>query len=165
MIVCRPRQRRLWKMDELHPKYIAGLIDGEGWFSIKRSRLQPRSLREFSFQVCVQMALRERFMLEQLQRQYGGSISNYKSRSDAHAPYYCWTLVGEGMVNFLRDVMPHLRLKEAQAKVAFDFQTTKQKRFGRGMPMTDREYEKRTAAFETMRELNKRGVPKLERTT
>ena len=80
--------------DFLHDRYLAGLVDGEGSFLIRKVS------RRSSYHVMMQLGLRldSGFVLKELAGVFGGSLSVYEIRGGAnpdHKPLIRWAVVGK----------------------------------------------------------------------
>jgi hypothetical protein len=95
------------------PAYVAGLIDGEGCISIYESKG-----RTFYHSVTVGMTAKALPILEQLQEKYGGNLTLHRKATDRWDAAHTWSAHGDLATVVLEDVLPHLILKEEQARVA-----------------------------------------------
>ncbi len=146
-------------MDELllSPQYVAGLFDGEGWFSIGRQRAK-RIRREYSFQLHAALTMREEKIVRALGNQFGGTVIDQKPRSVKHSKAYKWHVNGVSVLGFLDCVEPFLVAKSEQAGIARSFQEEKNRHGNK--PLSDEQYRFRQCCFNTMAVLNKKGVGK-----
>ena len=100
--------------------YAAGLFDGEGWFSITRSK-GHRIKRDFCYQVHAGLVMRERSILTWLQRRFGGTVRKQKRYSDKHSFSYRWRTTGKQTLETAKLLKPYLMAKKKQAGVVIDF--------------------------------------------
>ena len=107
----------------MNHNYIAGLFDGEGSVTIIKST--RADCRVIQLQVYINLTLRERFLIEQLQEGFGGSIHLVKNRSPKHAAYWRWTIVGENAATFATTIAPLAHLKRRQLELVMEFQAAK----------------------------------------
>jgi hypothetical protein len=100
-------------MKRLSWKYIAGLIDGEGCLDVQITNgiyVRPR--------VRIGMADNARFVLDIMQTNHGGFISERKSTNENWQDSSCWELVGyKEVCPFIRNFVNHLYIKQEQAKL------------------------------------------------
>ena len=84
--------------------YLAGFLDGEGCFETRRLSVSNTYLPA----------------LERLQRAFGGTIRDLhnKPRRDTERHCYQWYLGGQGYRDAIRDLLPYLHEKRAQAAMA-----------------------------------------------
>lgn len=142
-------------MQRLNDHYVAGLFDGEGWFSVNRGRRKDVR-RGYSFQVHAAIAMKERALVKALSDQWGGCFLNQTSRSDKHAPYYRWVVTGEGAATFAARIGPLLQVKRRQAALVERFQSIKRLN-SKNAPLTDRQYARLERMWLRMKIMNKRG--------
>lgn len=144
-------------MEELPLEYVAGLFDGEGWFSITRTH-HGRHIREFQFQCHAGLVIRERFILEALESMFGGTIREQTSRNIKHNPYYRWRITGHEVLIFALYIKKYVRLKQKQANTVIQFQYLKG--MAENKPLTDWQYSEYSRYYEELRLLNERGTGK-----
>lgn len=91
--------------------YIAGLIDGEGSFAIKKDRSRKTSLLHPTLTV----TSTHKPVLSWLQDQFGGSQHPHRDKRKMHRP--CWNLVWSGTtaVGMAKTLRPYLKIKYRQA--------------------------------------------------
>ena len=134
-------------------EYVAGLFDGEGWFQIDRS---PRpNGRRLAFQLHARISLRQKHLLEEVQREFGGSLRMSAKATEKHAAYFEWDVTGENAAAFAERIGDHLRLKGAQAALARGFQHFKRMQGNR--PHTDESWQRLVDCYEQMKRLNTKG--------
>lgn len=137
-------------------EYVAGLFDGEGCISIYRVE-HPKDHQRAKYQLQVAIVMREGWLLEQIQRQWGGSLRREdRSHLPNQAPVTRWRLGDRLATEFLRTLEPHLRAKREQAFIALHFRahTGNDKRHDPAC-ITIRE-----DCYWVMRYANRRGVEK-----
>lgn len=132
----------------LDPRYVAGFVDADGCIQFTRQKetILPRVL----------VTNTDREILEDLQRQYGGDISQLSvtKRKPLWKPCWCWRIANDKAVKLVREIEPYLRLKHPQALLVFGFAEAAPGR-GKGKHW---DAETREFLFEKMRWLNKRGL-------
>ncbi len=142
---------------KLSIQYVAGLFDGEGWFTIARMKgSHYRARREWAYQCRASLVLKDEFIVKALHHQYGGAFREQKKRSDNHADYYIWVATGLNALNFAEQVSSELHIKRPQANVLIDFQ--KQKNNQGNRPLSDGVYDFYGECFGQMKHLNQKGV-------
>ena len=101
-------------------KYIAGLIDGEGCLDVQITNgiyVRPR--------VRIGMANCARFVLENLQTNFGGILTDRQSNNANWQDSTTWELVGYSKVcPFLRNFSNHLTIKQQQARFLLSMENT-----------------------------------------
>ena len=107
---------RLMKQTDL--AYTAGIIDGEGCISIYRMKVFSHlALR-------VSVSSTDEWLCQFLKFSFGGHI--YGPRRRGHnKPCWEWRITSAGAGEFLRLILPYLRLKRPQAELAIKFQGAK----------------------------------------
>lgn len=106
----------------IHPGYVAGFIDADGCISINSNR----NHRYFS--VALIIVQKERYILDQLYKKYGGRL-NYTGNEQCKYPR--WYIMGEALTTLLTEVIPYIQIKKEQAKIALKA-IKHQKECGRG---------------------------------
>ncbi len=110
---CRPRG------GTISPRYLAGLIDGEGSLMIVRCRSRTDGRTQYRARIAVTNT--DRRLLEDVRRLYGGVLVGQGARAKGWNPGYqlVWT---EGRVpQVLALVASHLQIKQAQARLLSEF--------------------------------------------
>lgn len=138
-------------------EYFAGIFDGEGWFSIHRTRA-GRHTREFAHQLYAGLAIRDERVVMALERRFGGSIQfhNLSAKNPKHSDVYRWVAVSANALKFAETVVSFLIVKRKHARVAIKFQRRQRENGTRSL--TDNKYERQCALFEKMRSLNVKGT-------
>ena len=93
--------------------YAAGIIDGEGCILINKNR----GGREYTLQIRVGMATTDAVGL--MHKVFGGSLRVCKHKN--HTPMNAWVVSSIEAEGLLRRLLPYLRVKKEEAKVALEF--------------------------------------------
>ena len=136
--------------------YCAGLFDGEGWFSISKSKRKDTSV-PVSFQCRASLALTDEEPVRWLQEIWGGCVVVKRGRKVTHKDCYTWVVTGENAMKFAESVGPLLRIKKDQASVLCSFQRNKNNRTNKYSSLSLEEHLIQKAHFLQMTELNKKG--------
>ena len=119
----RERGRRSIEMRKVDLSYIAGLFDGEGCISI--AKCSPRRIGNspyYRLEVAVVMA--NEYIPKLFQFHFGGRT--YKKKGMEYwRQQWQWHAGSEEAVDFLKAILPYLRLKRDEAKLALEFQSNK----------------------------------------
>lgn len=100
--------------EEIEMAYIAGILDGDGSFSILKGPT--------SYHPCIQLSNAFKEMSEYLFDKFEGSKRIKKPQQPHHKPLYVWSVRGLGSAkNVLNKVLPYLVLKKERAKFMMDF--------------------------------------------
>ena len=135
--------------------YIAGIVDGEGCIG-----LSPRTKTQSRYYVYLRIASTNLKILKWLKRKCGvGSIqvANSEHKRPGFKKVYYYQTVTKKAVMILEKVLPHLIIKEKQAKVVITFQKR-----SKSLGYWNRDASKfkwQETAYKKIRKLNKKGVP------
>jgi len=114
--------------------YIAGLFDGEGSIYITKGKKQ--------YFLTVSITNTDLYVLEFIKNLlYIGKISKSPDKNMKHHKVYRLRLYSNDAKNFLEIVLPYLRVKTEQAKLAIEFQS-KMKNGKLTIPKEEQEYYK-----------------------
>ncbi len=134
--------------------YTAGFIDGEGSIQIRNKK------NRHQHSVRMEVKNTNLDVLMYLKNLFGGSIQCRIYQNKNHKQAYSWTLSNLSAVNFLKSILPFLRIKKSQAELAIEFQSTVIGRGRRKIP--ENIFKIRDDMFLQMKELNRRGNIRLE---
>lgn len=100
----------------LSPEYVAGFFDGEGCvcISLRRGGAGQAYLR-------CQITNTNKSILQEIQDDYGGTITKFKPRSKKCKMRYNVTWQGPKAMRFLGRIAEHVVLKKKQVCLALDF--------------------------------------------
>jgi hypothetical protein len=141
--------------------YVAGIIDGEGWISIKNRTIKNGN-RNYALKVGVGNT--NEWLINWLKFSFGGSVCLKKKWLVNQKQQWIWDLSTKQASEFLKLILPYLRLKKPQAELAISFQS---RRKYRGNPnwkikgkrrMSDAEIALDEADKTLMHSYNKRGI-------
>ena len=106
-------------MEATELAYIAGIIDGEGFITIRRERhINDR------YSLHVGAGNTDRPLLEWLQASFGGKLV-FSPKPEGYKDFFQWAIVSRSANNFLILILPYLRIKKDQAELALLFQAGK----------------------------------------
>lgn len=101
--------------------YAAGIFDGEGCVMISK-RIEQRVLGEYRrYQVRTQLTSINPVVPYLFKEAYGGSVHYVDLKSAKNPnwrPQYDWIAVSRVASNFLRQILPHLLMKNEEAELA-----------------------------------------------
>lgn len=100
-------------------EYIAGFFDGEGSIGIYQSGQKAWHLRT---QLTQNICLESTALLDDVRELFGGNLATMRSPIYLRGAAYNWQINGTLAEKFLRSVLPHLRLKTPQARIAIAWQ-------------------------------------------
>lgn len=142
--------------------YIAGFVDGEGSIGMYiKNPIKESHHTYYREQVTITQV--DRGVLEYIQNFFPGSLTRKKTYSAKHRPAHQlkWTTVNA--VDFVRAILPYLRVKREQAETIIQFRKSMkhvdrhQKGFG-GKWITDEEEGRRKRFYDRIKSLNRTGV-------
>jgi len=111
-------------MQDTDAAYVAGLLDGEGSIVLSvRSGREWAKRSDYTLLVRIHNTCKE--VLDWTVTVAGGRVY-CSSRANRHRPMYQWTIHSVQAAEFLRLMLPYLRIKRDQALLALDFQATKE---------------------------------------
>ena len=93
----------------MNPKYLAGLLDGEGCFRFTQTPL---------VEVCGSFPE----ILQDIQAYYGGRLAIQMPTALSRKRMYKWTVTGPTAIRVTTDVLPYLKEKEPQARLLLKVQ-------------------------------------------
>jgi hypothetical protein len=110
--------------EELDMAYAAGILDGDGSFSLLLHRSVTKNTWRSFYHPCIQLSNAYKGMSEFLKEKFGGSLRIKKPQRDHHKVLYVWSLRSrEGCKNLIDKILPYLKLKNDQAKLMLEFLT------------------------------------------
>lgn len=148
----------------MSPEYLAGLYDGEGYFSFKRvkgstTNKTVNTTREWRFQAYAFITIREKWLLDMAVQTVGaGHVKLVSEAKGTHSSYYIIMWCGKALEKFLEVVGPHLIAKKKQCNLIKEIVAIKQATSNR--PTTDAHYKRQCELFDAMKLLNKKGIGK-----
>lgn len=101
--------------------YVAGLIDGDGSVGVacqKRGSQQDRW--SYYASVTIGMTLPAKPILEWIHQEWGGSLHSHKTAGENECSAWQWRVSGDKAQAILRKLLPYLRLKGPQARLALE---------------------------------------------
>lgn len=113
------------KMSSINRSYVAGFFDGEGCVAIgytygnSRIRLKNIANNKRYYGLKIDIGQTDDSVLREIQSYYGGSIC--KNIPKKGNPIWRWIATGKNANNFLRDMIPFLRLKKERARLGLYF--------------------------------------------
>lgn len=109
-------------MKETDLAYTAGIMDGEGSIGIARHKSKSCK-RGYTLELCVQVTSSDEWLCTWLKFAFGSSLSH--SVNNAGNPMWHWILGARKASDFLKLILPYLKLKRPQAELAILFQDNK----------------------------------------
>lgn len=104
--------------------YTAGIIDGEGSIRIQKHR-RVDYYQGHHYCMVVAVCMCDMAVPTWLHLKFGGSLNSYKGRKQGYKREYHWTITTKNAKKFLELILPYLKQKQGQARVAIEFQEMK----------------------------------------
>lgn len=134
--------------------YIAGVMDADGWFSIKvgSGRKSPK------FEIRIGVSNTDRKMVDFLQKQLGGTINTRKRVNENWKQEYRWELGNKKAAFVIRNIEDLLVVKAERATVCLEMQASIDVRKGDSLGLDVGVINYRLGLKEELSKLNERGV-------
>ena len=133
--------------------YLAGVLDGEGTFIIRRGR---DATHGYKFQAVVRVTNTSWELIAWLHATFGGNVVRERDRRPNRKPCWLWSLDGGTLVvPVVQQVLPYLRVKRRQAEVVLEFYKVRNP-FGKRVSYG--EWARRAALREDLCLLNRKGI-------
>ena len=113
-------------MKKIDLAYTAGIIDGEGCIGIYLHGEGKYN----NYRLSVQMTSKDEWLPMWLKFAYGGFVCKRESKRANQSACWNWGIHAKQAGEFLRLILPYLRLRRQQAEIAIKFQSRRQP-FGR----------------------------------
>lgn len=115
-------------MNETTKAYLAGILDADGYFTIKRSTYHQRVRSDatnpvFSERIGIKQVTPDALNL--LQECFGGSVRIEKPSAKRGKPLYSWIVSDKIAATVAKTLLPYLRIKKRQAQLLLDLRDTK----------------------------------------
>ncbi len=110
--------------NELDLAYAAGIMDGEGCVGIYKKR-ETRVRLGYTYGLAVEITMCSSTIPMWLHKNFGGSLNDYAGRKENHKRIFVWQVVAQQAKSFLELILPYLKEKSGQAKIAVEFQEIK----------------------------------------
>lgn len=137
--------------------YMAGIMDGEGTFSI--TKVQPKGYTNMRYSARVTLGMVEEEIINLFIERYGGKA--IVERVQGRKPVYRWAKVGdsENTARIIDELLPYLRAKKDRAKLVLAYIRTKKTRgFQRSKGVPADELHKREEFYQKVKKLNAYGA-------
>ena len=135
--------------------YLSGILDGEGCIHIGKYTYTGTSLPKYK--LAVQVSMVDKVPLLLLRFAFGGYLHLRKRKNEKWKPLWEWGVGSASAVECLRDLLPYLKTKRAEAELAIKFWEAKNHKRGRGR--TDEVLAVEEANYILMRSLKDKSYP------
>ena len=99
--------------------YLAGFFDGEGTILI--TRRYRKKLRGAKLYLSCRVVNTNKTVIDEFNKQWSGNLYEKKTEQDNHQQTYTWSRGALKAEEFLREIIPYIRQKKAEALVAIEF--------------------------------------------
>lgn len=111
--------------EDLEMAYTAGLIDGDGSFSLLLHKSVTKENWRSYYEPCIQLSNQYKNMSVFLHKKFGGSLRTKKPQKEHHKILYVWSLRSRnGCKAMIEKIKPYLKLKKEQADLMLEFFNT-----------------------------------------
>lgn len=136
--------------------YAAGLVDSDGCIQIKRHVvIENTNMYRYSLAILTNMCDGE--AIDYLKGVFGGNVfytRNYSKDNSFRLPVFRWEITGKKAKEFLKRILPFLRIKKTQAQLAIRFQEHVDSiGFNKFKPLSGHEYKFREEVYNEMKRL------------
>jgi len=151
------------KNENTKKAYIAGLIDGEGCITIIKRNVKRKSELFCFYQCLVIMVNTDKKMLDFIANLYGGWITTNRRLKGNQKTSYTWVCAGDKMRKLLKDILPYLVTKKAQAKILLRFPNYEYTGWGqfRSKGRSKKQKKEQDDLYTKIKELNQVGKKKV----
>ena len=147
-------------MNDTYYAYCAGIIDSDGTIYIDRSKDKRRSNSLYNYSLRVKVGQSDDQTVKWLSKMLGGKYRFYKYQRngiDVNKGLYYWAINNQKAALLLRNILPYLKIKKQQAKLAIKFAELLDKHI-KGKPLLNKHRIAREDYALQMRFLNQRKV-------
>lgn len=109
------------KASDIELSYLGGFIDGEGSITISTGYWQ-RARNGYALHLSAVNVHPE--PLRMLEARFGGKVFCVEPKQAGRLNHFRWGVVAKKAETAIRDLLPYLRVKADQARVALDFRNT-----------------------------------------
>ena len=115
-------------MKETTKAYLAGILDADGYFTIKRSTYHMRVRGDASQPVFSEKAGMKQVVpiaVDMLHEYFGGYKRIEKSSAKNGQPLHAWSVTDKKACHLVRTLLPYLKIKRKQAELLLELRETK----------------------------------------
>ena len=132
---------------------MAAIMDCDGWITLQKMK----NVRGVGLCLTIGVGNTNSNLTDWLVKAFGGSVYKTRRNSYKHKDYYTWRLFGNKASGALKDCSQYLLLKQAQAKLAIEFQEAMHDKNSYNEPCTPEYVVKMHAMKHEMGLLNRKG--------
>lgn len=153
-------------MNKTYLAYIAGFVDGEGCVTLSRiyrkdmRNNNPKFVESVWGNVQIGMAHipKQAELLKEFRDKFGGYYAEFTSKGVNQKDTLFWRLTSHKASEFLKIILPYLRVKHRQAEIVIRMQELTKNNRGKKTNPSEEEMQERQNLINEIRILNKRGL-------
>lgn len=130
--------------------WCAGIMDGEGSIFVMKQKRKDRE-RDVNYILRVSVQSTDPYMTKELLNLFpdGAEFNVHRDKHNNYSDTLKWQLSGKKAARFLKEILPFMRVKMEQAKLAIEFQETTKKHWKH---MTAEDYNRQAELCENLKE-------------
>lgn len=139
--------------------YIAGFVDGEGHIGLATRKPLPGHHQQYRERIYIGNC--DQSIIKYIQSLFPKGTTHQNIRySKKHRPLYRVHYSSLNAIELAKALLPYLRVKKEQAKKLIEFRDkiTLIDRHASNRVLPEKEYQRRTEIYQTLKRLNQRGV-------
>ena len=110
--------------------YTAGIIDGDGYIAITKYP-DKKCKVGYHYALKVVVGMGNPTVPMWLHLNFGGSLNTYKGSRKQYKDRHIWQITTKQASEFLEMILPYLKEKSGQAKIAIEFQQSKTRSYSK----------------------------------
>uniref|UniRef100_A0A6M3KAS4 Putative HNH homing endonuclease n=1 Tax=viral metagenome TaxID=1070528 RepID=A0A6M3KAS4_9ZZZZ len=134
--------------------YTAGIIDGEGYIGILR--IQRNQSKRIVYELRINVTMCNPLIPSWLHANFGGSYYEFQPPSLNHKKLYEWRLATWRAGEFLKLILPYLKMKQGEAEIGIKFQSYRKEKYVRCKPKPIAIIEAEAILHKQLKELHER---------
>lgn len=100
--------------------YVAGIIDGEGYISLKSNGKYSDGKKRYA--IVIKVTNTDQELINFLYLTFGGHTFHVTPRNPRHNESWIWEACSLKAYNVIKVILPYLRIKKPQAQLAIEYQ-------------------------------------------
>jgi len=106
--------------------YVAGVVDADGCIRFHREKYPTRGGIKHSYHAVVIVTNTNKWLVEWLRFSFGGTVYKHaEAQNERQERCWRWYIKHQKAADFLRLILPYLKMKRDQAVLAIEFQSHK----------------------------------------
>lgn len=137
----------------MNDAYAAGILDGEGCLTVGLNK----RVMTYDSRIYVGMTEKAIGVLRQLKMKFGGSLKKTRNATAKWESAWMWTISGKNALPMIQSVLPHMILKQSQARLLLRLENLKADAREDGPGWTEEMRKEGAAIRASVMELNRKG--------